>query len=84
MIIKIFTNDERQILESYLINTKVNKNEAAKLLDQIKTQKSLFEDVFLYLQVKKTLTSWKKLFFNNQLLLHYTKVTTFYLMLNLV
>jgi len=57
MITKIFTDDERQILESHLINTKVNKNEVANLLDQIKTQKSLFDDVFLYLQVKKTLTS---------------------------
>ena len=54
MITKIFTDEERQILESHLINTKVDKIEITKLLNQIKTQKSLFDDVFLYLQVRKT------------------------------
>ena len=57
MITKIFTNKERKILESHLINAKVDKNEITKILEQIKTQKSLFDDVFLYLQVKKTITS---------------------------
>jgi hypothetical protein len=57
MITKIFTDEERQLLESHLINTKVDQDAVTKLLDQIKTQKSLFDDVFLYLQVKKTLTS---------------------------
>ena len=56
MITKIFTDEERQILESHLINTKVDKNKIEKLLNEIKTQKSLFDDVFLYLQVKKTLS----------------------------
>ena len=56
MITKIFTDEERQILEAHLINAKVDKNAVAKLVEQIKTQKSLFDDVFLYLQVKKTLT----------------------------
>lgn len=55
MITKIFTDEERQLLEEHLINTKVESNKTSKLLDQIKTQKSLFDDVFLYLQVKKTL-----------------------------
>lgn len=55
MITKIFTDEEHQILESHLINAKVDKAKLAKLLNQIKTQKSLFDDVFLYLQVKKTL-----------------------------
>ncbi len=57
MITKIFTYEERQILESHLINDKVDKNELAKILKEIKTQKSLFDDVFLYLQIKKTLDS---------------------------
>jgi hypothetical protein len=56
MINKIFTDEERQILESHLINTKVDKKKIDKLLNEIKTQKSLFDDVFLYLQVKKTLS----------------------------
>jgi len=57
MITKIFTDEERQILESHLISTKVDQNELEKILNQIKTYKSLFDDVFLYLQVKKTLPS---------------------------
>jgi hypothetical protein len=57
MLTKIFTDEERQILESHLISAKVDKNELAKVLNEIKTQKSLFDDVFLYLQVRKTLTS---------------------------
>lgn len=56
MINKIFSDEERQILESHLINAKVDKVILAKLIEQIKSEKSLFDDVFLYLQVKKTLT----------------------------
>ena len=54
---KIFTDEERQLLESHLISAKVDQDAVTKLIDKIKTQKSLFDDVFLYLQVKKTLTS---------------------------
>ena len=57
MIKKIFTDEERQFLEAHLINAKVDKDALAKIINQIKTQKSLFDDVFIYLQVKKTLTS---------------------------
>lgn len=57
MITKIFTDEERQLLEANLINAKVDKDALAKILDQLNVQKSLFDDVFLYLQVKKTLTS---------------------------
>lgn len=57
MITKIFTDEERQILESHLIGTKVDQKELEKILNQIKVHKSLFDDVFLYLQVKKTLPS---------------------------
>ena len=56
MISRIFTDDERQILEAHLISAKVDKAVLAKLIEQIKSEKSLFDDVFLYLQVKKTLT----------------------------
>jgi len=57
MIKKIFSDEERQILEAHLINANVDKDALTKILDQLKFQKSLFDDVFLYLQVKKTLTS---------------------------
>lgn len=54
---KIFSDEERKILELYLINAKVDINKIEKLLDEIKTQKILFDDVFLYLQVKKTMST---------------------------
>ena len=53
---RFFTDDERQILESHLINAKVDKAALDKILNAIKTEKGLFDDIFLYLQVKKTLT----------------------------
>ena len=56
MITKIFTDEERQILESHLISSKVDEKKLEKILNDIKTQKQLFDDVFLYLQVKKTIT----------------------------
>jgi hypothetical protein len=56
MITEIFSDEERKILESHLISAKVDKIKIDKLLDKIKTQQRLFDDVFLYLQVKKTLS----------------------------
>ena len=69
MISKIFTDEERRILEAYLTNAEADKVVISNLFDQIKKRKSLFEDVFLYLQVRKVITSWKKLIFNNEVLL---------------
>ncbi len=57
MINEIFTDEERRMLEAYLTNAKVNKVALEKLLDLIKNQKGLFEDIFLFLQVRKTITS---------------------------
>jgi hypothetical protein len=57
MISRIFTDDERQILEAHLISSKVDKAVLSKLINEIQTEKSLFDDVFLYLQVKKSLSS---------------------------
>lgn len=56
MINEIFTDQERQLLESHLINAKVDKLALDKILKKLRTEKKLFDDVFLYLQVKKTLT----------------------------
>jgi hypothetical protein len=53
----IFTDRERSTLENYLLKADVDKVALSKILDQIKKDKLLFEDVFLYLQVRKTLTS---------------------------
>ena len=57
MVSKIFTEEERQLLEAHLMNSKVDKEKLDNVLEQIKSQKALFDDVFLYLQVKKTLTT---------------------------
>ena len=57
MISKIFTGEERRILEAYLTKADVDKAALSNLFDQIKKRKSLFEDIFLYLQVRKTITS---------------------------
>ncbi len=52
---KIFTDRERRILEAYLLKTDVDKAALSKVLYRIKKRKLLFEDVFLYLQVRKTI-----------------------------
>jgi hypothetical protein len=57
MISRIFTDEERRILEAYLTNAEVDKAALSNLFDLIKKRKSLFEDVFLYLKVRKALTS---------------------------
>ena len=56
MVSRIFTDAERQLLEAHLINSKVDKEKIDAVLEKIKGEKGLFDDVFLYLQVKKTLT----------------------------
>jgi hypothetical protein len=53
----IFTDRERSTLENYLLKAEVDKVALSKILDRIKKDKFLFEDIFLYLQVRKTLTS---------------------------
>ena len=52
----IFTKAERHLLEGHLTKKKNDKEDVQKLLQKIKKHKSLFEDVFLYLQVKKTMS----------------------------
>ena len=71
MINEIFTDEERKLLEAYITNAKVDEKALEKVIDLIKNQKSRFEDIFLYLQIRKPLTSWKKPVFNNTLLLDY-------------
>ena len=51
----IFTERERRILEAYLTNINVNKIEVSKIMHRIRKYKTLFEDVYLYLQVRKTI-----------------------------
>ena len=53
----IFTKQEREALESFLTATKSDKREVSRLLDKIKGNSVLFEDVYLYLQVRKSLGS---------------------------
>jgi len=52
----IFSNHERRILEDYLANIEVDKVEISKILSRIRTYTHLFEDIYLYLKVRKTMT----------------------------
>jgi hypothetical protein len=49
----IFTERERGILEAYLTCAEINKIEVSKILRQVGRHKTLFEDVYLYLQIRK-------------------------------
>lgn len=50
----IFSKDERRLLKGYL--TKINnKEDVQKILGKIRKNKILFEDVYLYLQIKKSM-----------------------------
>ena len=52
----IFTNRERRLLEKYLANVDVNEEKVSKVLDSIRKHSILFEDVYLYLRVKKNMS----------------------------
>jgi hypothetical protein len=51
----IFTNTERRLLEDYLANVDVNKVEVSKIVDRIRKHTLLFEDIYLYLRIRKTM-----------------------------
>jgi len=51
----IFTDRERRVLEAYLTNTNVDKVEISKIMRRIRKAKTLFNDVYLYLKVRKTM-----------------------------
>jgi hypothetical protein len=53
----IFTERERRILEAYLTEAKVDKIEVSKIMHRFRKYTTLFEDVYLYLRVRKTMTT---------------------------
>lgn len=53
----IFTDRERRILEAYLINADVDKIAISKIMHRIRKYRTLFDDVYLYLRVRKTMTA---------------------------
>jgi len=53
----IFTSRERRILEAYLTKTDVDKIEVSKIMHRIRKFKTLFDDVYLYLRVRKTMVT---------------------------
>jgi len=53
----IFTDRERRILEAYLTNTDVDKIALSKIMHRIRKYGTLFEDVYLYLRVRKTVAT---------------------------
>jgi hypothetical protein len=50
----IFSNLEREILEKYLTGRQVDSSEVAKIMRRLEQHSRLFEDVYLYLQIRKT------------------------------
>ena len=53
----IFTDRERRILEAYLTDAKVDKIEVSKIMHRVRKYTTLFEDVYLYLRVRKTMAT---------------------------
>jgi len=53
----VFTDRERRILESHVAGGKVDKLELSKIIKQIRKHTSLFEDIYLYLSVRKTMNT---------------------------
>ena len=53
----IFTDRERRILEAFATGGKLDNTEASKILDKIRRHQTLFEDVYLYLRIRKTMTT---------------------------
>ena len=52
----IFTDSERQLLEGLLTSIKTDNAAVSKILRKIRKSKALFDDVYLYLRVRKTMT----------------------------
>jgi hypothetical protein len=54
----IFTDRERRIMEAYVAHpARVDKIEVSKIMHRIRKTETLFEDVYLYLAVRKTMTT---------------------------
>ena len=53
----IFSKPERAILEKYLTEQPVDSREVAKVMRRLEQHTQLFEDVYLYLQIRKTWSS---------------------------
>jgi hypothetical protein len=49
----IFTEQEREALESFLVHTRADQPAISRILKKMDANKILFEDVYLYLKVKK-------------------------------
>jgi len=53
----IFTDRERRILQAYVTIADVDRIEVSKIMHRIRKFQTLFDDVYLYLQVRKTMTT---------------------------
>ncbi|UCD26094.1 MAG: hypothetical protein JSW19_00230 [Candidatus Bathyarchaeota archaeon] len=53
----IFTKRERRIIEAYVTSRPVDSIQVSKIIHRIRKYNTLFEDVYLYLQVRKTMTT---------------------------
>jgi hypothetical protein len=53
----IFTKRERRILEAYLTDAEFDRIDLSKIMHRIRKYKTLFDDVYLYLRVRKAMTA---------------------------
>jgi hypothetical protein len=53
----IFTDRERRILEAFVTGSNVDRTEVSNIMHKIRKHQALFEDVYLYLRVRKTMAT---------------------------
>jgi hypothetical protein len=53
----IFTDRERHILEAFVTGSEVDRTKVSKIMHRIRKHQALFEDVYLYLRVRKTMAT---------------------------
>ena len=53
---QIFSERERWLLENFITEAGNKDSAVSEVLQKIKKYEALFEDVYLYLQVRKTIT----------------------------
>jgi hypothetical protein len=53
----IFTDRERRILEAFVTGSNADRTAVSKIMHKIRKHQALFEDVYLYLRVRKTMAT---------------------------
>ncbi len=53
----IFTEREREVLETFLVGASFDKDELDRILRRIREFELLFQDIYLYLRIRKEMPS---------------------------